>query len=48
MLVIDLQRQHKAFVPNKYKVPTEKKRKNLRWQIRQDLAQGVMPSMAGE
>lgn len=33
----------KVFVPNKYVVPTDKKRRDLRWQIRMDIAQGQMP-----
>uniref|UniRef100_H0XM26 HYLS1 centriolar and ciliosis associated n=1 Tax=Otolemur garnettii TaxID=30611 RepID=H0XM26_OTOGA len=35
--------QH-MYVPNNYLVPTEKKRSALRWDIRCDLANGVMPS----
>ncbi|XP_066115763.1 centriolar and ciliogenesis-associated protein HYLS1 [Saccopteryx bilineata] len=34
--------QH-IYVPNNYLVPTEKKRSALRWDIRCDLANGVMP-----
>ncbi|XP_012519519.1 PREDICTED: hydrolethalus syndrome protein 1 isoform X2 [Propithecus coquereli] len=35
--------QH-VYVPNNYLVPTEKKRSALRWDVRCDLANGVMPS----
>ncbi|KAL2807546.1 hydrolethalus syndrome protein 1 [Daubentonia madagascariensis] len=35
--------QH-IYVPNNYLVPTEKKRSALRWDVRCDLANGVMPS----
>ena len=38
--------QPKVYIPNGYKVPSDKKRKNLRWQIRNDLAQGVVPPSA--
>ncbi|XP_010176803.1 hydrolethalus syndrome protein 1 [Antrostomus carolinensis] len=31
------------YVPNDYVVPTEKKRAALRWEVRWDLAQGLMP-----
>ncbi|XP_045411570.1 hydrolethalus syndrome protein 1 [Lemur catta] len=34
--------QH-VYVPNNYLVPTEKKRSALRWDVRCDLANGVMP-----
>ncbi|KAM3623357.1 uncharacterized protein V6R79_010128 [Siganus canaliculatus] len=33
----------RALVPNTYIVPTEKKRSALRWEIRNDLANGVIP-----
>ena len=38
------QKVPKNYVPNTYVVPTDKKRKALRWQIRTDLAAGMMPS----
>ncbi|KFQ28403.1 Hydrolethalus syndrome protein 1, partial [Mesitornis unicolor] len=34
--------QHPA-VPNAYVVPTEKKRAALRWEVRWDLANGLLP-----
>ncbi|XP_060079273.1 centriolar and ciliogenesis-associated protein HYLS1-like [Ylistrum balloti] len=36
-------KSQRVFVPNKYVVPTDKKRRDLRWQIRMDIAQGQMP-----
>ncbi|NXG94623.1 HYLS1 protein, partial [Stercorarius parasiticus] len=30
-------------VPNTYAVPTEKKRAALRWEVRWDLAKGLLP-----
>ncbi|NXJ71060.1 HYLS1 protein, partial [Rostratula benghalensis] len=30
-------------VPNTYTVPTEKKRAALRWEVRWDLARGLLP-----
>ncbi|KAG7220297.1 hypothetical protein INR49_018289 [Caranx melampygus] len=33
----------RVFVPNTYIVPTEKKRSALRWEIRTDLANGLLP-----
>ncbi|KAK5865405.1 hypothetical protein PBY51_019681 [Eleginops maclovinus] len=33
----------RVFVPNTYVVPTEKKRSALRWEIRNDLANGLLP-----
>ncbi|NWX69593.1 HYLS1 protein, partial [Cepphus grylle] len=30
-------------VPNAYAVPTEKKRAALRWEVRWDLAKGLLP-----
>ncbi|XP_034056146.1 hydrolethalus syndrome protein 1 [Gymnodraco acuticeps] len=33
----------RVFVPNSYVVPTEKKRSALRWEIRSDLANGLLP-----
>lgn len=33
----------RVYVPNNYIVPTEKKRSALRWEIRNDLASGLMP-----
>ncbi|XP_041640158.1 hydrolethalus syndrome protein 1 [Cheilinus undulatus] len=33
----------RVYVPNTYVVPTEKKRSALRWEIRTDLANGVLP-----
>lgn len=38
-----LQKPKKVYVPNKYVIPSDKKRKNLRWAIRQDMAQGLVP-----
>ncbi|KFV50422.1 Hydrolethalus syndrome protein 1, partial [Tyto alba] len=34
--------QH-LYVPNTYTVPTEKKRAALRWEVRWDLANGLLP-----
>ncbi|KFP57362.1 Hydrolethalus syndrome protein 1, partial [Cathartes aura] len=31
------------YVPNAYAVPTEKKRAALRWEVRWDLANGLVP-----
>ncbi|NXL68396.1 HYLS1 protein, partial [Chordeiles acutipennis] len=31
------------YVPNNYVVPTAKKRAALRWEVRWDLAQGLLP-----
>lgn len=36
----------KSYVRNNYVIPSDKKRKTLRWQIRQKLAEGVIPSSA--
>ncbi|XP_042330194.1 hydrolethalus syndrome protein 1 [Sceloporus undulatus] len=36
-------RAHHVYIPNNYLVPTEKKRSALRWGIRCDLANGVIP-----
>ncbi|XP_041107819.1 hydrolethalus syndrome protein 1 homolog isoform X2 [Polyodon spathula] len=33
----------RIYVPNTYEVPTEKKRLALRWEVRHDLAKGLMP-----
>ncbi|XP_020495300.1 centriolar and ciliogenesis-associated protein HYSL1 isoform X3 [Labrus bergylta] len=33
----------RVYVPNTYTVPTEKKRSALRWEIRNDLANGLLP-----
>ncbi|XP_068607541.1 centriolar and ciliogenesis-associated protein HYLS1 [Brachionichthys hirsutus] len=38
-----LPKPRRVFVPNSYVVPTEKKRSALRWQIRNDLAGGLLP-----
>eukprot|EP00106_Octopus_bimaculoides_P011703 XP_014779145.1 PREDICTED: uncharacterized protein LOC106875489 [Octopus bimaculoides] len=37
-------RPRKTFVPNNYVIPSQKPRHSLRWQVRTDLAYGVMPS----
>ncbi|XP_026785826.1 centriolar and ciliogenesis-associated protein HYSL1 [Pangasianodon hypophthalmus] len=34
----------RTYVPNAYVVPTEKKRSALRWEIRHDLANGIIPA----
>ncbi|KAM3865359.1 centriolar and ciliogenesis-associated protein HYLS1-like [Diretmus argenteus] len=34
----------RVYVPNTYVVPTEKKRSALRWQVKHDLANGLLPS----
>ncbi|KFQ44684.1 Hydrolethalus syndrome protein 1, partial [Nestor notabilis] len=34
--------QH-LYIPNTYTVPTEKKRAALRWEVRWDLANGLIP-----
>lgn len=34
---------HRVFVPNKYVIPSDKKRQDLRWQVRMDMAQGQLP-----
>ncbi|XP_053490671.1 centriolar and ciliogenesis-associated protein HYSL1 isoform X2 [Ictalurus furcatus] len=36
----------RTYIPNTYVVPTEKKRSSLRWEIRHDLANGVIPARA--
>lgn len=36
----------KSYVRNNYVIPSDKKRKTLRWQIRQKLAEGAIPSSA--
>ncbi|KAK2180626.1 hypothetical protein NP493_435g02043 [Ridgeia piscesae] len=36
----------KSYVRNSYVIPSDKKRKTLRWQIRQKLAEGAVPSAA--
>ncbi|NXI74972.1 HYLS1 protein, partial [Anseranas semipalmata] len=36
-------RPQRARVPNTYTVPTEKKRAALRWEVRWDLANGLIP-----
>ncbi len=46
VLFFSFQRQQKVIGGNNYVIPSDKKRKNLRWQIRQDLAQGVVPPSA--
>ncbi|KFW02523.1 Hydrolethalus syndrome protein 1, partial [Eurypyga helias] len=33
----------RPYVPNAYAVPTEKKRAALRWEVRWDLANGLIP-----
>ncbi|XP_051239635.1 probable serine/threonine-protein kinase kinX isoform X1 [Dicentrarchus labrax] len=33
----------RVYVPNTYIVPTEKKRSSLRWEVRNDLANGLLP-----
>nr|XP_014342332.1 PREDICTED: hydrolethalus syndrome protein 1 [Latimeria chalumnae] len=33
----------RIYIPNNYVVPTQKKRSTLRWEVRHDLANGVMP-----
>ncbi|KAJ8365007.1 hypothetical protein SKAU_G00138380 [Synaphobranchus kaupii] len=33
----------KIYIPNTYVVPTEKKRSALRWEVRHDLANGILP-----
>ncbi|KAJ8264694.1 hypothetical protein GJAV_G00152680 [Gymnothorax javanicus] len=33
----------KMYIPNNYVVPTEKKRSALRWEVRYDLANGILP-----
>ncbi|NXL92309.1 HYLS1 protein, partial [Alectura lathami] len=33
----------RACIPNAYRVPTEKKRAALRWEVRWDLANGLIP-----
>lgn len=37
-------RPQKTFIPNNYVVPTQKKRSALRWEIRHDLAHGIIPT----
>ncbi|KFP30557.1 Hydrolethalus syndrome protein 1, partial [Colius striatus] len=32
-----------VYVPNTYVVPTDKKRAALRWEVRWDLAKGLLP-----
>ncbi|XP_052831919.1 centriolar and ciliogenesis-associated protein HYLS1-like [Octopus bimaculoides] len=39
-------RPRKTFVPNNYVIPSQNPRHSLRWQIRTDLAYGVMPTVA--
>ncbi|KAI5101826.1 hydrolethalus syndrome protein 1-like isoform X2 [Silurus meridionalis] len=34
----------RTYIPNTYVVPTEKKRSALRWEIRHDLANGIIPA----
>ncbi|NXK54446.1 HYLS1 protein, partial [Chauna torquata] len=36
-------RPQRICVPNAYTVPTEKKRAALRWEVRWDLANGLIP-----
>ncbi|XP_017333250.1 centriolar and ciliogenesis-associated protein HYSL1 [Ictalurus punctatus] len=36
----------RTYIPNTYVVPTEKKRSSLRWEIRHDLANGIIPAKA--
>ncbi|NXP10992.1 HYLS1 protein, partial [Thinocorus orbignyianus] len=36
-------RPQRPRVPNTYTVPTEKKRTALRWEVRWDLARGLLP-----
>lgn len=43
-LFYGFQKPQKNYVENKYVVPTDKKRKDLRWRIRADMAAGIMPS----
>ncbi|XP_030627921.1 hydrolethalus syndrome protein 1 homolog [Chanos chanos] len=38
------QKPQRIFVPNTYVVPTDKKRSALRWEIRYDLANGIIPT----
>lgn len=37
-------RPRRAYVPNTYVVPTDKKRSALRWEVRHDLARGLLPA----
>lgn len=41
--VVYEKKPQRVFVPNKYTVPSDKKRNALRWQIRMDMAQGELP-----
>ncbi|KAG2467407.1 HYLS1 protein, partial [Polypterus senegalus] len=38
-----IKKPQRIFVPNNYVVPTEKKRSALRWEVRHDMANGVIP-----
>ncbi|NXN10696.1 HYLS1 protein, partial [Indicator maculatus] len=37
---------HRPYVPNTYIAPTDKKRAALRWEVRWDLANGLLPRRA--
>ncbi|KAH3858981.1 centriolar and ciliogenesis-associated protein HYLS1-like [Dreissena polymorpha] len=41
--VVYEKKPQKVYVPNKYTIPSDKKRQGLRWQIRMDMAQGQLP-----
>ncbi|KAJ8309101.1 hypothetical protein KUTeg_013975 [Tegillarca granosa] len=43
MIPVQHQKPQRVYVANSYVVPTDKKRQNLRWQIRMDMAEGQMP-----
>eukprot|EP00058_Branchiostoma_floridae_P018983 XP_002604472.1 hypothetical protein BRAFLDRAFT_79227 [Branchiostoma floridae] len=38
-----VQKPQRVYVPNGYVVPTNKKRQALRWEVRHDIARGVLP-----
>ncbi|KAI8481470.1 cilium assembly [Branchiostoma belcheri] len=38
-----VQKPQRVYVPNSYVVPTNKKRQALRWEVRHDIARGVLP-----
>ncbi|RXM33019.1 Hydrolethalus syndrome protein 1-like [Acipenser ruthenus] len=38
-----IRKPQRIYVPNTYEVPTQKKRLALRWEVRHDLAKGLMP-----
>lgn len=44
VVVVLLQKNRRYFVPNNYIIPGERKHSALRWQIREDLAQGYVPT----